>query len=272
MLRILLPTDMSDDALHAARYALGLGGPSGMRLAVVHTYLNLNAGGALSHELIQAMVDAAHEGLAGFEERLRRTEQVGSAEITRAVEHGDLPNVVERIAREDGIDLVVMGTKGASGLQEVLMGSNTADVLRSSPVPVLAVPAGCALHAPRMAVIADDGGPVRLEHAAVLIDLLRRTKARVVLVRVLRPGAPAPTAPTPWDEVLADIPREHHLIEADEVTPALDTLVRKLEADLLVLLHRHRGVFASLFHRSSSARMAMHSHVPMLVLQQRDAV
>jgi nucleotide-binding universal stress UspA family protein len=48
----------------------------------------------------------------------------------------------------------------------------------------------------------------------------------------------------------------------------LNELADKSGVDIMVVLHRQRGMFEQLFHRSTATKLAMHTHIPMLVLQQ----
>src|SRR5690606_7934505 len=52
----------------------------------------------------------------------------------------NLREVISRESKENSFELIVMGTKGATGLRYALMGSNTFDVISKSHIPVLAVP------------------------------------------------------------------------------------------------------------------------------------
>lgn len=56
---------------------------------------------------------------------------------TRIVLHGRPAAIIQRVADDEQADLIAMGTHGHSGLREVLLGSVTRDVVRSSVVPVL---------------------------------------------------------------------------------------------------------------------------------------
>jgi nucleotide-binding universal stress UspA family protein len=56
---------------------------------------------------------------------------------TRIVLHGHPATVIQRTADDEGVDLIAMGTHGHGGLRDMLMGSVTRDVVRTSAVPVL---------------------------------------------------------------------------------------------------------------------------------------
>jgi nucleotide-binding universal stress UspA family protein len=56
---------------------------------------------------------------------------------TRIVLHGHPATLIQRVADDEDADMIAMGTHGNGGLREVLMGSVTRQVVRSSAVPVL---------------------------------------------------------------------------------------------------------------------------------------
>ncbi len=81
--------------------------------------------------------EAAVETVAGM-----ATERQPALEPTTAVEYGTPYRVIGRYVEAAGIDVIVMGTKGTSGLERIRLGSVTENVLRTVEVPVLAVPLG----------------------------------------------------------------------------------------------------------------------------------
>ncbi|HMQ75830.1 MAG TPA: universal stress protein [Flavobacteriales bacterium] len=269
MARLLLPTDLSDNALNAAVYGIRLMGVEQGHFTLLHTFLVPAFDPAMDLSVDMAIVDAAQEGLARFATRLRDMVHLGGAVLDHRVEHGELPNVVDRLVRELGIELVVMGTQGASGLEETLLGTNAADVIRRSKAPVLAVPAHADYRDPRRIVVADDGGTLEPSTVHPLLNIARWHRAELTIVRGVPEGVDASTLPpSPLDDLLGAVPRSMHYLSEDNLVTALNDLVDQLEADLLVLTHRHRTVWSDLFHRSTTAHMAMHTQVPMLVLEQ----
>jgi nucleotide-binding universal stress UspA family protein len=62
-----------------------------------------------------------------------------SIKASAEIAHGELISSIKRNIETNHIDIVIMGTSGASGYTEMFVGSNTEKVVRSSPVPVLAV-------------------------------------------------------------------------------------------------------------------------------------
>jgi nucleotide-binding universal stress UspA family protein len=141
--RVLAPTDMSNisaNALHAA-LSIGLAGDG---TTLLHAFTALAKG-----KMSVAGVD--HDSIADYIEGERR--QAGD-ELAAFLVANDLQQIEWRVRVEDGApmeiisrvvadtkpDLVVMGTRGRSGLMKALLGSTTEEVLRSLNVDILAVP------------------------------------------------------------------------------------------------------------------------------------
>ncbi|HCM77185.1 MAG TPA: universal stress protein, partial [Cytophagales bacterium] len=59
--------------------------------------------------------------------------------VSTYVQFGAATPTISRFVEDNKVDLVIMGTKGASGLKEFFVGSNTEKVVRWSPVPVIAI-------------------------------------------------------------------------------------------------------------------------------------
>jgi len=137
--RILLATDFSPPARAAEDYAMSLASDWSARLTVM-TVLEFPPGmdpeyPLNQHYLTQRMSEATDE-LAELKQRsLRRRIQVGTRIAT------GIPSLeINQAAEEEDSDLIVVGTRGKSGLAHVLLGSTAERVIRTARCPVL----GCA--------------------------------------------------------------------------------------------------------------------------------
>ncbi len=272
MAHVLLPTDLSENSLNAATYALRLFGAEGNHFTLLHVLAP-----SVSMEGVDVSTDMliareATEGLRAFAERVAGSVPVPYGALSTMIEHGELPRTIRNMTDGDAPPtIVVMGTQGASGLQEVLIGSNTADVIKHGGLPVLAVPNGTTYTSPKRILLADDAGPMERSTLAPLLDIARWSQSEITIVRVVNDATTVEhdTDDTPYDLLLGAIPHTHHYMGNENVHAALNAMADQSDAQLVVLVHRQRGIFDGLFHRSTSARMVMHTHVPMLVLQQR---
>jgi len=141
---ILVPTDFSDAAQMALHYAMDLVAADG-RIFLCHVVDDV----PLTYGYVGLSLDTP--GLrsrlaAGAEEELRSVIPAASEDtrIETRVLHGSPYREIVRLASEELVDLVIMGTHGRSGLGRWLLGSVAEQVIRRSPSPVMVVREGGA--------------------------------------------------------------------------------------------------------------------------------
>lgn len=193
---ILCPVDFSEHSIEALRFAIGLAG----RDQALLTVLTIN-----DPQLVEAA--AAKCGAAYLERETDRnlTNLVlqlmpGTADWApvphSAVRTGKPHTEILECAAEERADLIVMGTHGLGGYRRMFFGSVTEQVLRHSPIPVLAIP----LLAPHVVVFTDrwpvfhigqvlapvDFGPSTHYHVRQAQRVATRFGASLLLLHVLR--------------------------------------------------------------------------------------
>jgi len=140
--KILLPTDFSDYSQNAAAYATEFANSFGAELHLLHVMQDLVAtvpepGLAFPPpgDYMQELQQSAEQGLA----KLPDPPLNDGGKVVRVVRQGPPFLEVVRYAKENDIDLIIMGTHGRSGLSHVLLGSVAEKVVRKAPCPVLTV-------------------------------------------------------------------------------------------------------------------------------------
>lgn len=268
MAHILIPTDLSPNSLEAARHAVALFGGKGNTFTILNAWMAPYAGASVLMSMDDLLGRESREGLADFTEQLKKELPLEDAEVRQLSMHGELASVIVGLQEDDPtISLVVMGTMGATGLKEVLMGSNTADVLRKSLRPVLAVPNQAEHVRPKLILVADDGNAVSTTNAEVLVGMARDLQAELLLVRVVVDGT-AKDLPSAYKPFLTDIPHTFRTVKGKDVGIALNEVIVESKAGMVVMVHHKMGLIQGLFHKSASKQMALHATVPLLVLQQ----
>lgn len=134
---ILVPTDGSDAATHAAGHLLDLAASLDATVHVLSvvddTALGPDVRSAVSgKEGEQAATDAVETVLTEAESR-------GVTDTVRHVEHGAPAEVILDTVEANDVHLVGMGTTGKRGTERILLGSVAEKTVRSAPVPVLTV-------------------------------------------------------------------------------------------------------------------------------------
>ena len=140
---ILLPTDFSECAGHAVPAAASLARLTGARLVCLHVVEPVVppvswtpvAEPLPSAEIGEQLEDAAARELP----KIAASEECAGLEVEDVVAHGEAASEIVRVARERGVDLIVISSHGRTGLGRILFGSTAESVVRHAPCPVLVV-------------------------------------------------------------------------------------------------------------------------------------
>ncbi|MDO6596384.1 universal stress protein [Oceanihabitans sp. 2_MG-2023] len=142
MKKILVPTDFSDQANYALEVAAQLAKKNNGEIFLLHMLdLPLNQipelGGDTAGNIPEAMffMKLAHKK---FEEILEQDFLKGIT-VHETVNFHQTFDGIKKTCKENNVDMIIMGSHGASGLKEMFIGSNTEKVVRSSDVPVLVI-------------------------------------------------------------------------------------------------------------------------------------
>ncbi|MGQ9692144.1 MAG: universal stress protein [Thermaceae bacterium] len=139
--RILLPTDGSEAAQAGLEHGLGLAKALGSRVSFLYVLEPLSSSLLLGPETVPyyatLLEDFRKEGLKALDRAARKAQEMG-LEFEAHLLEGRAAEVILRLAEEH--DLVVMGSHGRTGLEGLLLGSVTREVIHKTRKPVLVVP------------------------------------------------------------------------------------------------------------------------------------
>ena len=135
---ILVPTDFSAYADHALEYAIELATTLQARLTLLHVFhLSSLAVGDMSPAVFSATLQAMETNAKQrTQTALDCIHQAGLQGDSAIVEGIPFQTIIDT-ANDKGIDLIVMGTHGRTGLTHALVGSVAEKVVRLAPCPVL---------------------------------------------------------------------------------------------------------------------------------------
>lgn len=136
--RILVPTDFSADAGNALDYAIGLARTLSSEIHVLHVQ-HFPALLIVPDQIAkpESFWDEMHRAaLERLDEISRRVAERGVG-VHVHLEEGPPASVAVKVARELPADLIVMGTRGLTGLKHVALGSVAERVVRLAPCPVI---------------------------------------------------------------------------------------------------------------------------------------
>lgn len=143
MKKILVPCDFSEPSVQAFKFAIELASKSNgaiellhiIELPVLHDTVLMPT---LSFEEA-FMKDAKANAEKNFDRMIAKWAKDRAKKVNCSVSFGPVTTTICDAAEDKKVDLIVMGTHGATGLKEFFVGSNTEKIVRRSSVPVIAV-------------------------------------------------------------------------------------------------------------------------------------
>lgn len=140
--RILVPHDFSEPSAEAVRTAAAWARALGAEITLLHVvepvvYPEFYSAGTATDNLMPRLASRSEEALAKASGEL-----VGDVTAATKVEIGRSADTIVTVADPEAFDLVVMATRGLSGVEHVLLGSVAEGVLRRCRVPMLTIPGG----------------------------------------------------------------------------------------------------------------------------------
>ncbi|GLB50988.1 universal stress protein UspA [Neptunitalea chrysea] len=138
MKKILVPTDFSEQAEHALQTAASIAKKHNAELYILHLLdLPVHLLSTDKNELPEAIffLKLAHQKFNTFLDK----PYLEGLTIHELVEEDEITTGINRVAEENNIDIIVIGSSGASGISEIFVGSNTEKVVRHANIPVMVI-------------------------------------------------------------------------------------------------------------------------------------
>lgn len=271
---LLVPTDFSENAWVADQYAAELAKKYDCSVQILHvyqTFSRLLATQEFKDEVSRHNTNAAEDDMEIFYNRFKTA--YPSIDSTAACMEGNLNDIILNLIDENPVKFIVMGTKGASGLVNVAIGSNTYELIRHSPIGVLAVP--------------ENYGDFKFEKIGVLtnfkdhdIEILSEFVARTGLslkisLLHVNEAAKKPSSEDVlfWKEKVMkelgsdevtyhDYEMVNRLDVREPITYSVERLVEDENIDVLLVSYTRKSFFRSLFSRSLPKIIANKLTVP----------
>lgn len=274
MKKILVPTDFSETANKARDYAIQLALSFNAEIILLNTF-HIPFTGAGTGTLVN--IDKISLGSSERE----MNEQVESLKkhyegitINSICTSGFVVESVKTYSEKNNVDLIVMGTVGASGFVGKLLGSNTSALIGTTETPVIVVPTKTHAQLPQHIIVATD-----LTHSGneKLFDILREIgvnyKAEIEFLFI---GAEDEKISNKinrlkaanFDEKFDANYHPFHFKTSNNIEDEILEYIEKKKFDLFTIVSKKRGFLENLFHQSVSKSLVKQANLPILVLPE----
>jgi len=280
MKNILFPTDFSPNADNALNYAVEIARKIKGNLILFHAYsvqlIDPNMPAEIYLSAYQEEEKSAKENLETLSKRLIESNKGddGSSlfNIDTIVSQGLVVDEVLALSDEFKIDMIIMGTHGASGITEFILGSNTASVIEKASIPVLAIPHNIDYGNINNIVYAYDDIMSGLPKFNRLLDFAKIYDSEITLLHIIESGKDTTELNKKEFEKIKGAVNygkiRLELVKEENILEGINDYVNSNNVDILAMTIKKRSLFDKIFSRSLTKKMAYHTKVPLLALHK----
>ncbi|SKB58692.1 universal stress protein [Maribacter arcticus] len=276
MKKIILPTDFSENAFNAISYALNLFKKEECAFYLLNTFTPSTYHDKLEEfnpgqtDIKDASQESSLAQMAELQKRISKKFKNPKHLFVPHCAFNTLVDEVERIIDKENIDLVIMGTQGATGAGDILFGTNTIHILKKAACPILAVPSNFTYKSPKRILFPTDYGIVyQKEKLKELLNIAKQKRAEIELLYVsggyeLTEGQLARKANL--EEILKGIPCQFHIDTDNDIPDAIIDFTFDNKIDLLVMLRLKHSLIGRIFSKSLIKELGFNLTFPLMVL------
>lgn len=278
MKKILVPTDFSKNAYAALFYVTKLFSDEELHITILHSFgeevgkLTSRIDIGRSENIIEKLYRQSEEdGIQLMHKiKLDSTKVPHNFEVISTP--ASLAKTINKLVSTEGIDLVVMGSKGRTGAEDVLVGSTTVTITKSlEGCPLLIVPREVDFVIPtKIAFASDYNDFYQLSNLRPIVRLVRQYNSIIHLVHV---GAESELDAKQQQNLehykndLSEYDTEFHFVpKRTNISKTLHNFIDNENIDLLALVYHKHAFLKQLFREPVVTRVGKHTHVPTLVI------
>ncbi len=269
MLKILIPTDFSNVAQHAIDYTLQLfGSDENYHILLLNTFVLPASHTSTLVSVEDIMEKNALNHLQEEEDRIKNKFSHYNLKISKIARLGFLNNIVQQECENNSIDYVIMGTKGAEGLKEYILGSKAKSVVKTISHPILIIPEGSPVKPLNSVVFAKDNKKYKnMEIFNPLKHLLSKTNATLDILNIQQNSEEEHNNNQDVKLIINGFSSNTHSFTSVDIEAAIMQFVKQHTSDLIVMVKRDYNFIESLFHKSLTNKLTLHSTTPILILK-----
>lgn len=277
MKKILVPIDFSDTSVNAFVYALEMANVLKAEIILLHTF-ELPIVDSQSMPINYATIYEAIE-LTNFDHFKAELPKLRVLAESRGLDHiqlnhilmdGDLVYNIKKVVKQENIDFVVMGTKGATGWIDTFIGTNAGSVIADVQVPVLSVPLSAQYKKIDTIAFTTRFREKDIEALIKVLFFAKKMKAQVKCVYIKTPSSDVTEETIKrWESHFdEEEPLQFVIVPGSDVKAAISNYLEQHPIDLLAMLTYKRNFFVELFSNTTTQKLSYHLKTPILAFHE----
>ncbi|WP_281541241.1 universal stress protein [Maribacter aestuarii] len=279
MKNILIPTDFSENAWNAITYGISFYEKTQCIFYLVNVHpVTAHSGGEatmfVAPEILEeSILSENKEKMNKLLQRIERLPVNPKHTFQTEVLYGFFTDYIKEEVKSKDIGLIIMGTKGATGLKAISMGSNTGNVITKVPCAVLAVPENAVFSRPKEVGFPTDYilgyGTKVMENIKELV-MLYKSALRVLYVtsKDVNLTRTQITNQEFLKEYLSGTECSFHTLTGKKLDVAVQHFVESRELDMIVMVAKNLNFIERILFRPTVEKISYHTTVPFLVVHE----
>jgi nucleotide-binding universal stress UspA family protein len=267
--KILIPTDYSSNARRAVNFGLALAEQVNAEVLLFHSY-HFPMTTSEDMVYISKMKEGEQDKLNAEKEAV--AEKYPNVKIDAQVEYGSAVDLIETIAEREGVDLIVMGTKGETNGLDAVLGSVASNSINNVKCSTIVIPEETKDFEINHIMVATDFHETKNhDFYGPLLKILDQTDAAVSVVNV-KAAIDLKEVPSKeeieTDNIFGEYKHSHHFLEAENIEEALFDFAHLNDCDMIVILTKHYNLWQRLWHKSMAKQLALHTTIPLFIMHE----
>lgn len=272
--QIIVPTDFSENAIKAAKFAISLAAEFDMGILIIHAYYPFRSGLQSPKTNLEDEERTREEAESEMQKFTEKINYSGSKVVVESACHqGNLLNIINDLSDKIPNSIIIMGTTGATGLRYSLIGSNTLHIAKNTSIPLIAVPNGVEDYEINKIALFTDYNERDKKTLADLISFFGVKNVSFSLIHIHDSKLPAGQEHFDklknWAEELQSVcgmePLAWELVEGKEATAIVNEIAERNDINLLALTMADQNFWDRLFEKSFAKAIILQSKSPVFI-------
>jgi len=276
MLNILVPTDFSDLSKVAVQYAIRMANKMDGSVTLLHVISNIvqpttKRIEARAKVLERELLQAAQEDIKEMAVEMAKQHKSKNPVAHKVIMGQSFNDLLIKFAKKSKADIIVMGTKGASGLKKYVVGSNTTSIIGKSDIPVLVIPENANFKSLKNLVLATDLKFFEDEMKRMM-PFMKAFEPTLHVFHIAPDDKNIDSLGKKVKEILKKFECRKSTVTihvGKDVAAAIDSFVGDSGNDVLAMFTQEYTFFDTVFNRSVTKKMAFQSAVPLLAFKRK---
>lgn len=277
MQHILIPTDFSKNAWNATSYALKFFKGQKVSFHFLHIDISMQVNDSLD----------LHSAGPTFKKEISKELKLKMKNWIQQVytccpnpKHTYIESIIQSTfiegvrsyIKNHTIEFVIMGTKGASGIKEMTIGSKTGSVITRVRTPILVIPEEATFKKPlNIGFPTDFNLKYNQKVINTLITVAEEHKSAIRVLRVAQTEKPLDNTQINNKELLNELLNNRHSfheIENPNLENGIQTFVTTLKIDFIAMVAKNLNFYQRILFKPQVEKISYHINIPFLILHE----